>query len=78
MIKLEWYQLAVRVGYKAARPYMREHLTKVGRRWLIEGIYRELAESDDPSDVEFAIAVFVMPKITTISFLALLLLRFSV
>lgn len=58
VIKLEWFRLAVRTGYKAARPHMREHLTKVGRRWLIEGIYRELAESDDTSDLEFAKEVF--------------------
>jgi aminopeptidase N len=62
VIKLEWFQLAVRIGYKAARPYMREHLTKVGRRWLIEGIYRELAESDDKSDLEFAHSVFAHAK----------------
>lgn len=62
VIKLEWYRLAVRTGYKDARPYMKEHLTKVGRRWLIEGIYRELAESDDPSDVVFAKEVFAQAK----------------
>lgn len=62
VIKLEWYQLAVRVGYKAARPHMKEHLMKVGRRWLIEGIYRELAESDDKSDIAFAREVFKEAK----------------
>ncbi|NQZ34165.1 MAG: M1 family metallopeptidase [Crocinitomicaceae bacterium] len=62
VIKLEWYQLAIRVGYKQARPYMKEHLMKVGRRWLIEGIYRELAESNDPSDVAFAKQVFSKAK----------------
>ncbi|MDG1332807.1 MAG: M1 family metallopeptidase [Crocinitomicaceae bacterium] len=62
VIKLEWYQLAVRVGYKSARPYMKEHLTKVGRRWLIEGIYRALAESEDKSDLAFAKEVFEQAK----------------
>jgi leukotriene-A4 hydrolase len=62
VIKLEWYQLAIRTGYKAARPHMRDHLLKIGRRWLIEGIYETLAESDDPSDVEFAKAVFEEAK----------------
>ena len=62
VIKLEWFQLAVRAGYKASRPHMREHLTKVGRRWLIEGIYRELANSDDKSDLEFAKSVFDRAK----------------
>ncbi|MFK7784316.1 MAG: M1 family metallopeptidase [Crocinitomicaceae bacterium] len=58
VIKLEWFQLAVRTGYTAARPHMKEHLVKVGRRWLIEGIYKTLAKSDDPSDVDFAKDVF--------------------
>ena len=62
VIKLEWYRLAVRTGYKDARPFMKEHLMKVGRRWLIEGIYRELVESDDPSDVQFAKDVFALAK----------------
>lgn len=62
VIKLEWYQLAVRVGYKEARPYMMEHLMKVGRRWLIEGIYKELAESKDPSDLLWAKEVFSKAK----------------
>ncbi len=58
VIKLEWFQLAIRTGYKSARPYMREHLVKIGRRWLVEGIYETLMESDDPSDQEFARSVF--------------------
>jgi aminopeptidase N len=62
VIKLEWFQLAVRVGYKAARPQMREHLIKVGRRWLIEGIYQALMDSDDPSDQAFALSVFEEAK----------------
>lgn len=62
VIKLEWYQLAIRVGYKQARPYMKEHLVKVGRRWLIEGIYKELAESKDPTDLVWAKEVFAIAK----------------
>ncbi len=62
VIKLEWYQLAIRVGYMEARPYMKEHLIKVGRRWLIEGIYTELAESKDPSDLVWAKEVFTLAK----------------
>jgi len=62
VIKLEWFQLAVRTGYKSARPYMKEHLVKVGRRWLVEGIYKTLMESDDPSDQEFAMSVFEEAK----------------
>lgn len=62
VIKLEWFQLAVRTGYKGARPFMKKHLMKVGRRWLVEGIYNELANSDDPNDQEWAKAVFEEAK----------------
>lgn len=62
VIKSEWYQLAIRVGYKDARPYMKQHLIKIGRRWLVEGIYGELAESKDPSDLVWAKAVFEEAK----------------
>ncbi len=61
-IKSEWFQLAIRVGYKDARPYIKEHLLKVGRRWLIEGIYTELANSKDPSNLAFGKKVFAEAK----------------
>ncbi len=61
-IKSEWYQLAIRVGYKDMRPYMKEHLMKVGRRWLIEGIYTELANSKDTSNLKWAKDVFAKAK----------------
>lgn len=62
VIKLEWFQLAVRTGYKEARPHMKAHLMKVGRRWLVEGVYKALANSDDPSDLAWAKEVFAEAK----------------
>lgn len=61
-IKSEWFQLAIRVGYKDARPYMKAHLIKIGRRWLVEGIYHELAKSKDPSNLAWAKTVFSEAK----------------
>lgn len=62
VLKSEWYQLCIKVGYDAAKPFMAEHLNKIGRRWLIEGIYRELAESDNPQDLIWAREVFETAK----------------
>lgn len=62
VIKSEWYQLAIRVGYKDVRPDMKAHLVKIGRRWLIEGIYNELANSKDKSNLKWAKEVFTVAK----------------
>ena len=57
-LKVEWYQLAVRVGNKSVRPEMKEHLVLVGRRWYIERIYQALKDSDDPDDLVWAKQVY--------------------
>lgn len=61
-IKSEWFQLGVRVGNKQIRPYMEEHLTKIGRRWFIEGIYQTLNDSEDKDDSDWAKGVFSKAK----------------
>ncbi len=62
VIKSEWYQLAIKTGYKDARPFMKEHLTLVGRRWLIAGIYETLHDSMDKSDLAWGKEVFENAK----------------
>lgn len=57
-LKSEWFQLAIKVGYTEIRPEMEKHLTKIGRRWFIEGIYQELKNSDNPDDLKWAKEVF--------------------
>ncbi|MFT5778291.1 MAG: leukotriene-A4 hydrolase, partial [Crocinitomicaceae bacterium] len=62
LIKSEWYQLGIKAGYKAIRPFMEEHLALVGRRWLIEGVYQELHDSKDKEDLVWAKDVFERVK----------------
>ena len=60
-IKSEWFQLAVRNGYKSVRPHMKAHLKRIGRRWFIEGIYQSLMNSDE-SDQAWANATYAEAK----------------
>lgn len=61
-IMSEWFQLNVNAGNKEVRPEMRAHLNLIGRRWLIEGIYQSLKDSEDPEDLEWAKNVFEEAK----------------
>jgi hypothetical protein len=61
-LKVEWYQLAVRIGNKSIRPEMKEHLVLVGRRWYIERIYQALKDSEDPEDLAWAKEVYSEAK----------------
>jgi len=62
VIKSEWYQLAIKVGYTEVRPEIEKHLTLVGRRWLIQGIYQELKDSKRADDLEWAKDIFEKVK----------------
>lgn len=57
-IMSEWFALAIEAGYTDVKPAAKEHLIKIGRRWLIEGIYRACKESENPEDLKWAQAVF--------------------
>ena len=61
-LKSEWFQLAIKVGYTEIRPDMEAHLTKIGRRWFIEGIYQALKDSKNPDDLAWAKTVFAKAK----------------
>ena len=58
ILKSDWFKLCAKANYTASFPAMKAYLKKVGRRWLVEGIYAELAESNDPARLKFARAVF--------------------
>lgn len=58
ILKSDWFKLCAKANYTASFPAMRAYLKKVGRRWLVEGVYAELAESKDPARLKFAISVF--------------------
>lgn len=58
VIKSEWFQLTIKAGYTENRPEIEKHLTLVGRRWLIQGIYQELRESARKDDLEWAKGIF--------------------
>jgi len=57
-LKSAWFQLAVQTGYQEVRPEMAAYLNKVGRRWYIEGIYKELKDSKHEGDLVWAKEVF--------------------
>lgn len=57
-LKAEWFLLAVRAGNKDIRPFMKQHLVKIGRRWHIENIYQALRDSEDPDDLAWGKTVF--------------------
>lgn len=57
-IMSEWFTLAIQSGYSEVKPETKEHLIKIGRRWLIEGIYRACKDSDNPDDLKWAQSVF--------------------
>lgn len=58
ILKSDWFKLCAKADYKPAYPFMRNYLIKVGRRWLVEGIYAELVKSNDPTRIAFAKSVF--------------------
>ena len=53
-IQSDWFKLSARSGYRKIRPEMQQYLTKIGRRWFIEGIYQALVDRNDPDDLKFA------------------------
>lgn len=62
VLKSEWFLLAAKSGNKELRPAIKKHLVKVGRRWLVENIYRALANSKNPNDLVWAKEVFEEAK----------------
>ncbi|MFK8045821.1 MAG: leukotriene A4 hydrolase C-terminal domain-containing protein, partial [Crocinitomicaceae bacterium] len=56
-IKAEWFVKAIENNYHAARPYMAEFLTEVGRRKFLEPIYQALADQS-ADDMNFAKDVY--------------------
>lgn len=62
ILKSDWFKLCARANYKPAFPAMKKYLSKVGRRWLVEGIYADLAESNDPQRLAFAREAFEAAK----------------
>ena len=61
-IKSDWFKLSVRNGYKGALPEMEKYLIKIGRRWYIEGIYKELMNSKNKEYHKFARETFEKAK----------------
>ncbi len=61
-IKSDWFNLAIRTGYEAAKPEIEKYLMKIGRRWYIESIYQSLKDSEDPKDLAFALEIFDKAK----------------
>ena len=61
-IKSDWFLLSVKTGYKEIRPNMEAFLTKIGRRWYIESIYRAAKDSKDPENLEWGKSVYLKAK----------------
>lgn len=62
-IQSDWFKLSARSGYLKIRPEMQQYLTKIGRRWFIEGIYQALVDRNDPEDLKFAQDVFEKARV---------------
>jgi hypothetical protein len=61
-IKSDWFLLSVKTGYKEVRSHMEAFLTKIGRRWYIESIYRAAKNSEDPENLEWGKSVYLKAK----------------
>ena len=61
-IKSDWFLLSVKTGYKEIRPHIEAFLTKIGRRWYIESIYRAAKNSEDPENLEWGKSVYLKAK----------------
>jgi leukotriene-A4 hydrolase len=60
-VATEWYQLAIRSGYKQAYPNIERFLKKMGRRRFLLPIYRELAKTKE--NKEWAQRIFETAKL---------------
>ena len=62
IIKSDWFKLAARCHYREGNAEMEKFLIKIGRRWLIEGVYQTLMDSEFDVDHKFAQSVFEKAK----------------
>ncbi|HIP32313.1 MAG TPA: M1 family peptidase [Crocinitomicaceae bacterium] len=62
IVKSDWFKLSAQTHYREQSPEMQKYLIKIGRRWLIEGIYQILMDSDDAQDHHFARETFEKAK----------------
>jgi len=62
IIKSDWFKLVAKTEYKDAYPAMSDYLQLIGRRWLIEGIYSNLMNTNSTYNKEFAQNTFEKSK----------------
>ncbi len=62
IIKSDWFKLSAQTHYRAQNVEMQKYLIKIGRRWLIEGIYQILMDSKETVDHDFARETFELAK----------------
>jgi aminopeptidase N len=55
-----WFLRAIESGYEPAYPYIETYLVSIGRIWLIESIYRKLAET--PEGMEMAKRIYAKAR----------------
>ena len=58
ILKSDWFKLCARSGFRDVQSDMQAFLVKIGRRWLVEGVYQALMDSDNQSDHVFARETF--------------------
>ncbi len=58
ILKSDWFKLCARAGFRDVQDDMQAFLVKIGRRWLVEGVYQELMNSNSKSDHLFARETF--------------------
>tara|TARA_R110002072_G_scaffold300932_1_gene479231 strand:- start:19653 stop:21545 length:1893 start_codon:yes stop_codon:yes gene_type:complete len=62
IIKSDWFKLSAKSQYRAKQEEMEKYLIKIGRRWLIEGIYELLMTTGEKEDQDFARQAFEKAK----------------
>jgi len=62
IVKSDWFKLSAKTKYRAKQDEMEKFLIKIGRRWLIEGVYQLLMDSSDKQDHDFAEQAFEKAK----------------
>ncbi len=63
IIKSDWFKLSAKTKYREIYPLMSNYLQKIGRRWLVEGIYANLKNTNDDFEFNFAKETFEKAKV---------------
>lgn len=58
IVKSDWFKLCARAEFRDVQSDMQKFLVKIGRRWLVEGVYQALMNTKNKKDAQFAKETF--------------------